>query len=93
MTLPSRDEILTAARLGLIESDQFLRRFYPQRPVTAGEVTHAIDNLGLLLGVAGPRWCTADQEDEPCAEIVEPVSGEHVAGIVIEMAVQKGEGE
>jgi hypothetical protein len=93
MTLPSQEEILTAARLGLIESDQFLHRFHPQRSATAGEVTHAIDNLGLLLGVESPRWCTVDQEDEPCAEIVEPVSGEHVASIVIEMAVRKGEGE
>jgi tetratricopeptide (TPR) repeat protein len=93
MTLPSQEEILTAARLGLIEGDQFLHRFHPQRLVTAGEVTHAIDNLGLLLDVTSPRWCTEDEEDEPCAEIVEPVSGEHVASIVIDMAVRKGEGE
>jgi tetratricopeptide (TPR) repeat protein len=93
MTLPSQEEILTAARLGLIESDQFLHRFHPHRQVSAGEVQYAIDNLGQLLGVASPRWCTADSEERPCADVVEPVSGESVAGIVIEMAVRKGEGE
>jgi tetratricopeptide (TPR) repeat protein len=93
MTLPSQEEILTAARLGLIESDQFLHRFHPHRTATGDEVKHAIENLGLLLGVDSPRWCTEDLEDRPCAEIVEPVSGETVAGIVIEMAVRKGEGE
>lgn len=93
MTLPSQEEILTATRLGLIESDLFLHRFHPHRPATAEEVMHAIDTLGLLLEVESPHWCTEDQEDRPCADIVEPVVGEHVAGIVIEMSVRKDEGE
>jgi len=93
MTLPSQEQILTAARLGLIESDQFLHRFHPQRPVTAAEVRFAVDNLGLLLNLEGPRWCENDVDDQPCAEIVEPVSGESVAGIVIELVTREGEDE
>jgi hypothetical protein len=82
--------ILTAARLGLIESDQFLHRFHPQRPVTAAEVRFAVDNLGLLLNLKGPRWCEKDVDDQPCAEIIEPVSGEKVADIVLEMVTREG---
>ena len=90
MTLPSQEEILTAARLGLIESDQFLHRFHPQRPVRASEVRFAVDNLGLLLDLEGPRWCENEVDDQPCVEIEEPVSGEQVADIVLEMVTREG---
>ena len=90
MTLPSQKEILTAARLGLIESDQFLHRFHPERPVTADEVRFAVDNLGLLLDLGGPHWCAEEIDDQPCAEMEEPVSGERVVGIVLEMVTREG---
>ena len=91
MTLPSQNEILTASRLGLIESDQFLNRFHPERPVTAVEVQTAVDNLAHLLELEKPRWCTDEAETQPCAAIAEPISGESVAAIVIEVVTQEGE--
>jgi tetratricopeptide (TPR) repeat protein len=93
MTLPSQNEILTATRLGLIDSDQFLHRFHPERAVTAGEVRSAVDNLARLLEVARPRWCADEPDDQRCAVITEPISGEAVATIVIEMVTQEGEAE
>jgi tetratricopeptide (TPR) repeat protein len=91
MTMPSQNEILTAARLGLIRSDQFLHRFHPERPVTAAEVRTAIDNLAGLLELERPRWCTEEADDQPCAAIAEPIYGEAVAAIVIEVVTQEGE--
>jgi len=91
MTMPSQNEILTAARLGLIESDQFLHRFHPERPVTAAEVRVAVDNLAGLLELERPRWCTEEADDQPCASIAEPIFGEAVAAIVIEVVTQEGE--
>jgi tetratricopeptide (TPR) repeat protein len=91
MTLPSQNEILTAARLGLIESDQFLNRFHPERPVTAAEVRTAVDNLAGLLELNRPDWCADETDDQPCAAIAEPISGEAVAAIVIEVVAQEGE--
>ncbi len=91
MTMPSQNEILTAARLGLIESDQFLNRFHPKRPATAIEVRTAVDRLANLLELDGPRWCLEETETEPCAAIAEPISGESVAAIVIEVVTREGE--
>jgi hypothetical protein len=91
MTLPSQNEILTAARLGLITSDQFVHRFYPGRPATTGEVRYAVDTLASLLDLERPLWCTEEANDQPCAEIAEPISGESVAAIVLEMVTREGE--
>ena len=93
MTLPSQNEILTASRLGLIESDQFLNRFHPERPVTAVEVRTTVDNLASLLELASPRWCTEEADNQPCAAIAEPITGEAVATIVIEVVTLEGETE
>jgi len=93
MTLPSQNEILTATRLGLIESDQFLHRFHPERPVSAVEAQTAVDNLAQLLELESPRWCTEEADDQLCAGIAEPISGEAVAAIVIEVVAQEGETE
>ena len=93
MTLPSQNEILTATRLGLIENDQFLNRFHPELPVTAVEVRTAVDNLARLLELERPRWCPDETDDQPCAAIAEPISGEAVAAIVIEVVTQEGETE
>ena len=90
MTLPSQEEILTATRLGLIDSDQFLHRYHPLRAVSVDEARSTIDNLGRILDIESPRWCTDEIDDQPCAEIAEPVSGEVVAGIVIEMVTREG---
>ena len=93
MTLPSQNEILTASRLGLIESDQFVHRFHPERLVTAVEVRSAVDNLARLLELQRPDWCADETDDQPCAAIPEPISGEAVAAIVIEVVTQEGETE
>ena len=91
MTMPSRNEILTATRLGLIENDQFLHRFHPERPVSAVEVRTAVDRLAGLLELEGPRWCVDETETESCAAVTEPISGESVAAIVIEVVTREGE--
>jgi hypothetical protein len=91
MTLPSQDEILTATRLGLIGSDRFLHRFVPEQTATPEEVRTALDNLGRLLGVDGPRWCVGSEEIEDCIELEAPIAGETVAALVIELAARGGE--
>ena len=91
MTLPSQNEILTAARLGLIESDQFLNRFHPEQLVTAAEVRSTVDNLARLLGVERPRWCADESDTHACAAIAEPITGEAVAEIVLGVVTQEGE--
>jgi tetratricopeptide (TPR) repeat protein len=93
MTLPSQNEILTAARLGLIESDRFLHRFHPERSVTAAEVRSAVDRLARLLELESPRWCADETDDQPCAAIAEPITGAAVASIVIEVVTREGEEE
>jgi len=93
MTLPSQNEILTAARLGLIESDQFLHRFHPGRPATTVEVRSAVDNLANLLELEKPLWCVDEADDQPCAAVAEPISGEAVAAIVIEVVTREGGSE
>jgi hypothetical protein len=93
MTLPSQNEILTAARLGLIRSDQFLHRYHPQRLATAAEARYAVDSLASLLELDSPRWCAGEDDDRPCAAIVEPITGEAVTSMVIEVVAQEGEDE
>jgi len=91
MTLPSQNEILTAARLGLIKSDQFQNRFHPEQLVTAAEVRSTVDNLAQLLGVERPRWCVDESDTQACAAIAEPITGEAVAEIVLGVVTQEGE--
>jgi hypothetical protein len=93
MTLPSQNEILTATRLGLIESDRFLHRFHPERVATAFEVRSAVDNLARLLEFERPHWCADEIDDQPCAAITEPISGEAVAAVVIEVVAQEDQTE
>jgi hypothetical protein len=90
MTLPSQNEILTAARLGLVDSDRFLHRFDPDRLATASEVRSAVDRLARVLDLRSPRWCTTETDDQPCTAIVEPITGESVAQIVIDVVAQEG---
>jgi len=87
MRLPSQSEILTAVRLGLLDSDQLEHRFMPYRPVTVEVTRAAIDRLVELLNLDGPRWCTVP-EDEPCTTLELPISGEAVAGIVIDLVAR-----
>jgi len=87
MRTPSQSEILTAVRLGLLDSDQLEHRFMPYRPVTANEARTAIDRLNVLLNIEGPRWCTG-LDDEPCTTLEPPISGEEVAGIVINLVAR-----
>ena len=61
--------------------------------MTAVEVQTAVDNLAQLLELQKPRWCTDEADTQPCAAIAEPISGEAVATIVIEVVAQDGEAE
>ena len=90
MDLPSQNEILTAVRLGLIDSDQLDHTFDPDRPVTAGEAETAIDRLSTLLTLDHPRWCTKTDDDSPCTVLDSPISGARVAGIVIDLVAREG---
>ena len=89
MDLPSQREILTAVRLGLIDSDQFDHRFDPDRAVTAGEVSSAINRMSGLLALDRPHWCT-NGDNSPCTSLDSPISGERVAGIVITLVAREG---
>jgi thioredoxin-like negative regulator of GroEL len=83
MQLPTQREILTAVRLGLVETDRFERLFRPHLPVSADEAQAAVTRLAALLSVDDPRWC--EGSDPPCSELSEPVSGETLATVVIDM--------
>jgi len=89
MDLPSQSEILTAVRLGLIDSDQLDHRFDPDRAVTAREVSTAINRMSGLLALDRPQWCT-NGDNSPCTSLDSPISGERVAGIVITLVAREG---
>ena len=89
MDLPSQNEILTAVRLGLIDSDQIDRSFDPDRPVTADEVRAAIDRVSALLTLDHPHWCISG-DDSPCTSLDPPISGARVAGIGIDLVAREG---
>jgi tetratricopeptide (TPR) repeat protein len=89
MQLPTQREILAAVRVGLVETDRFERLYYPHRQATATEVRTALDRLGELLQIDGPRWCGA--EPDPCVAIEQPVAGDRVANLVIEMVARDAE--
>jgi hypothetical protein len=82
--MPSQREIVTAARLGLIDIDRLERRFHPLRPVTEAEVETAISRLGSLLQIPAPTWCS-DDSGNPCVEFTEPIAGGRVAEVIIDM--------
>jgi tetratricopeptide (TPR) repeat protein len=88
MNLPSQDEILTAARFGLVESDRLLRRFHPQRLVTPAEVRSSITTLGTLLDLESPVFCGGDTENQ-CTIVEPPISGRKVSAIVIDMVARE----
>jgi hypothetical protein len=87
MRLPSQNEILAAVRLGLLGSDRLEHRFRPHQPVSAELTRAAIDRLAGLLDLAGPRWCTAEDE-EACTTLEAPISGDKVGGIVIDLVAR-----
>ena len=81
---PSRREILTVARLGLMDVDTLQHQFYPNRAVNPSEARKAIDLLCLLLEVAPPNWCSeAEVIPSDCVEIHAPVGGREVADVII----------
>jgi tetratricopeptide (TPR) repeat protein len=90
MNLPSQDEILTAARFGLVDSDRLEHRFHPARLVTAAEVRSSITTLGRLLEVESPVFCT-DEAENPCTPLNPPLSGQKVSGIVIDMVAREAQ--
>ncbi len=84
MDVPSQREILTAVRLGLLEVDTIEHRFHPQNAATVGETREAITRLAGLLGVAAPHFCDAAAAG-PCTTLEEPLRGDTVAGIVLNL--------
>ena len=85
--MPSQGEIITASRLGLIDIDRLEHRFEPLRQVTAGEVESAITRLGHLLDYPLPAWC-GENTKEPCVSFSNPIAGEQVASVIIEMVAE-----
>ncbi len=64
--MPSQQEIVTAARLGLIDIDRLEHRFHPLQPVTEDEVRTSISRLCGLLGVPAPPWCNDRRRRSVC---------------------------
>jgi hypothetical protein len=85
--MPSQREIITAARLGLIDIDRLEHRFDPHRRVTEAEVRRALVALGRLLEVDPPRWCGSAGGD--CVRLEPPITGSRVAEIVIAMVAEE----
>ncbi len=83
--MPSQNEIITAARLGLIDIDRLEHRFYPLRPVTEDEVRTSISKLCRLLKTSAPSWC-GDGTSDPCVSFDLPVAGGRVADVIIGLA-------
>jgi hypothetical protein len=89
MQLPTQREILAAVRTGLVETDRFEPLYHPHRQATAIEVRVALDRLGELLQIDSPRWCGAGSDS--CVAIDEPVAGDQVASLVIDMVAREEE--
>jgi len=85
--MPSQREIITAARLGLVDIDRLEHRFYPHRQVTEAEVRRALAALGRLLAVQPPRWCNGAASE--CVRLEAPIAGRQVAELVIAMAAEE----
>jgi hypothetical protein len=86
--MPSQQEIITAARLGLIDFDRLEHRFHPLQPVTEEEVRTSISRLCGLLGVPTPPWCN-DDAAEPCVSFTLPIAGGPVADVIIGLAAEE----
>ncbi len=86
--MPSQREIITAARLGLIDIDRLEHRFQPLRRVTAAEVRSAITVLGNLLQIPAPPWCE-ENTTAPCVGFTPPIAGDQVADVIIGMVSEE----
>jgi tetratricopeptide (TPR) repeat protein len=85
--LPSQLEILTAVRIGLLQTDRAEHLFHPTREVDPDETRHAINRLCNLLGRSRPEWCGDDESPAAgCVELSAPVSGPAVADVVLQLA-------
>jgi tetratricopeptide (TPR) repeat protein len=86
--MPSQREIITAARLGLIDIDRLEHRFQPLRQVTDEEVRSAVTVLGRLLEIPAPPWCD-ENSAEPCVSFTPPIAGNQVADVIIGMVSEE----
>jgi tetratricopeptide (TPR) repeat protein len=86
--MPSQQEIITAAKLGLIDVDTLEHRFRPLQPVTDEEVRTSISRLCGLLGITAPQWC-GDGNADPCVSFKQPIAGSQVADILIGLAAEE----
>ncbi len=81
---PSRKEILTVVRLGLMDIDALQHQFYPDRPVSPPETRRAVNGLCTLLAVAPPIWCSDPDVTQPgCIQLESPVGGKEVADVIM----------
>lgn len=85
--MPSQREIITVARLGLIDTDRFEHRFHPLQSVSDQEVRTAVTVLGRLLEIPPPQWCDADTT-ESCVAFAQPISGDRVTDVIIDMVAE-----
>ncbi len=81
---PSRKEIVTVVRLGLMDIDSLQHHFDPTEPVSPADARRAIDGLCDLLGVEPPTWCqNTAKHQSGCFTIDSPVGGDEVANVII----------
>lgn len=84
VNMPAQREIVTAARVGLVDVDELEHRFHPGLEVTSESTRAAVDRLAHLMGAEPPTWCAGENDDD-CIEVVDPVSGTWLSEVVIHM--------
>ncbi len=82
VALPSRREIVSAVRAGLMDADALEHTFRPEAPADAETVHRAIDRLCRLLGRTGPEWCSGETGDGGCISLGTHPSGDRVAALL-----------
>ncbi len=90
VSLPSRREIVTAVRAGLLDADALEHTFRPEAPAGVETVRRAIERLCGVLGKTPPRWCPGTAGNGSCVELDEPPSGGRVASILDHILEEPG---
>ncbi len=80
--LPCYGDVVTAARLGLLDVDRLEHRFFPARAARPEEVRGAVAGLCHLLDIVVPVWCGDTGAPVGCTPLSLPVRGAQVAELV-----------
>jgi len=82
---PGQREIITAVRLGIMQSDRRGRVFLPNAPAGSSTVTDAVNRARTLLGLPPQSWCAKpDMVGSGCYFIGAPPNGESVVRAVLD---------